>query len=453
MTKLVRRLLLAVAVLFSLGIMIPVVTITFFANRIPTAKAKNESVLAGSKVLQDKYSDKVKETEKKRNEARDKKNKVQNEINQLQREADDILAYLEEIDKKQSETMLEMMAAQEELDRITAEFDQATVELEAAELALATQYESMKKRVKYIYENGQIDALEMYMQSKSISDILNASEYIQKINEYDHNLLVNYAKAKADVEERRKILGVQKDEMEIARDMYQMDADYCAEIIAAKQEALAKYEEKIGASEELLETYIEDLASAQKDLDQAIKEQKEYIRQQEEIRRKKEEEARKKAMEEAAKQQPVSSYNNAKDVPLSGETNINKMIWPLPGDYRVGSKFGPRVPPCAGASSFHRGWDIGGKLGSEIVAVLAGTVSFAGYTTGGGGNVVTVNHGNGYSTHYMHMSVIKVSKGQYVQQGQVLGLVGSTGISTAPHLHFSLSKNGTYIDPAPYLKR
>ncbi|MBR6999880.1 MAG: peptidoglycan DD-metalloendopeptidase family protein [Lachnospiraceae bacterium] len=449
MTKTVKKLMLAAAGLFALGIMIPVLALTMAGRNV--AGAKGSSVLDGTLVLKDKYADKVRETEQKRNEARDRKNQVEAEINQLQHEADDILAYLKVMDEKQTETALEMEAAKEELDRLTEEYDQATIELAEAEDKLATQYESMKKRVRYIYENGQMDALELYLQSKSISDILNASEYIQKINEYDHNLLQNYALAKADVEERRKILGLQLETMQLANDMYEVDVQYITEIIAAKQDALAQYEEKIGASEELLEEYIVELASAQKDLDQAIAEQQAEIRRQEEIRRKQEEEARRKAMEQAAKQQPAAAYNNAKDVPLSGETSLSKMIWPLPGDYRVGSKFGPRTPPCAGASSFHKGWDIGGKFGAEVVAVLAGTVTGAGMTSGGGGNVVTISHGNGYATHYMHLSTIKVSRGQYVQQGQVIGLVGSTGISTGPHLHFSLSLNGNYIDPAPYL--
>ena len=451
MTKLVKRLLIATALLFSLGILIPTLTLAFFSGNV--ANAKSSGILDGTVVLKDKYQDKVNETKKKADEAAARKNQLDAEIKQLQREADDIMAYLQVMDEKQTETALQMDAMRAELDRLTEEFDQATIELAQAEEALANQYESMKKRIRYIYENGQMDALEMYMQSKSIADILNASEYIKKINEYDHNLLNNYALAAKDVEERRNILGLQVDQMNIAKDMYDAEVNYINEIISAKEDALSEYEKKIGASEELLEVYIAEFASAQKDYDQAVAEQKEYIRQQEEIRRKKEEEERRKAMEQAAKQQPVAAYGNAKDVPLSGETSLSKMIWPLPGDYRVGAKFGPRTPPCAGASSFHKGWDIGGKLGAEVVAVLAGTVSGAGMTTGGGGNVVTINHGNGYSTHYMHLSVIKVSKGQYVQQGQVIGLVGSTGISTGPHLHFSLSLNGNYIDPAPYLNK
>ena len=453
MKKRVTRLLLAVCVLFSVGLVIPVIAMGLSVKGLGnTADAQTPGLLDKNPVWMDKYSDKVKETEKKRNEYRDRKNQLEKETQQLQREADDILEYLKVIDEKQAETMLQMEAAQAELDRVTDEYNQATDELAAAEVRLAEQYEAMMKRIRYIYENGQIDQLEMYLKSKSIADILNANEYIRRINEYDHNLLENYKAIKEEVEERRLILGEQKSTMEIATEMYRIDAEYCEQIISAKKEALGKYEEKIGAYEELLEEYIDELATAQKSYEQAVAEQKAYIAEQERIRKQREEEERRKAMEQAAKSTPVTNYNNAKDVPLSGETNINKMVWPLPGDYRTASLFGPRKPPCPGASSFHSGWDIVGALGAQVVAVLAGKVTAAGYNNSCG-NHVYIDHGNGYSTRYLHFSAIKVKVGDYVQQGQVIGLVGSTGISTAPHLHFTLAKNGTPIDPAPYLKK
>lgn len=451
--RLSKKLFILAAAIFILGLVSPVLILNFAAGRLGyTAEAQTVSSWEGSLILQDKYSDKVKETEQKRNEAREKKNKLEAETQQLKREAEEILQYINIIDQKQSDTMLEMEAAQAELDRVTEEYEIASAELVVAEENLAEQYESMKKRIQYIYENGQMDEVAMYVRSKSVSDILNASEYIDRINVYDHQLLVDYSKMKTDVEDRKLILGLQVEQLNIAKEMYEADVEYCQEILNAKQEAMAQYEETIGANEEILEDYIEELATAQKSYEQAVAEQKEYIRQQEEIRRKQQEEERRRQMELAAKQQTVTVYDNAKDVPQTGEKNINNMIWPLPGDTRVGSKFGPRVPPCAGASSFHQGWDIGGKQGAQVVAVLAGKVTEAGYNNSCG-NHVYIDHGNGYSTHYLHFSVIKVSKGDYVQQGQVVGLVGSTGISTAPHLHFALYKNGKAIDPAPYLKR
>jgi len=153
----------------------------------------------------------------------------------------------------------------------------------------------------------------------------------------------------------------------------------------------------------------------------------------------KEEEAR---MEEQKKKAAIAEANSY---------NINNMVWPLPSDHNIYSYYGKRVAPTAGASTFHKGLDIGGASGSSIVTVLSGTVTVASYSSSRG-YYVEVNHGNGVVTRYQHCSKILVSVGQKVSQGDAIALVGSTGISTSAHLHFSLLINGENVDPYPYLK-
>lgn len=126
------------------------------------------------------------------------------------------------------------------------------------------------------------------------------------------------------------------------------------------------------------------------------------------------------------------------------------MIWPLPGDGRIFAYFGNRVAPTAGASTYHRGLDIGGEMGASIVASLSGTVEIAQYSSSSG-NFIIINHGNGLRTAYCHCSKLLVSVGQYVKQGEVIALVGSTGISTGPHLHFGVSIDNVYVDPLNYI--
>ena len=177
---------------------------------------------------------------------------------------------------------------------------------------------------------------------------------------------------------------------------------------------------------------------------------------------KEEEEAIKRAEEEALKAQQAaqntgstSSSNSSGSSSSSSASkdtyNINNMIWPLPSDRTVYTYFGYRVPPTAGASSYHKGLDIGGKEGANVVAVLSGTVVTATYSSSAG-NYVVIDHGNGVQTRYLHNSKLLVSVGQKVTQGDVIALCGSTGISTSAHLHFSLVINGTYVDPYPYIK-
>lgn len=143
--------------------------------------------------------------------------------------------------------------------------------------------------------------------------------------------------------------------------------------------------------------------------------------------------------------------NNNVSSSQSNSTSISNMIWPLPADHNIYSKFGYRVAPTAGASTYHKGLDIGGPSGAAIVAVLSGTVTTAGYSSTSG-NYVVIDHGNGVQTRYLHCSALYVSAGQRVSQGQTIAAVGSTGISTSAHLHFSVVVNGSYVDPYPYLK-
>lgn len=117
---------------------------------------------------------------------------------------------------------------------------------------------------------------------------------------------------------------------------------------------------------------------------------------------------------------------------------------------RVSSEFGMRTHPVTGVRKSHTGIDFAAPTGTPIEAAAAGTVTFAG-VRGGYGNLVIVDHGDGTETRYAHQHRIDVGVGQQVQRGQQLGTVGSTGMSTGPHLHFEVRRDGTPIDPRPWL--
>lgn len=122
--------------------------------------------------------------------------------------------------------------------------------------------------------------------------------------------------------------------------------------------------------------------------------------------------------------------------------------WPTAGG--IGSYFGYRVHPILGYSRLHGGLDIGGRMGQPIWAAKEGVVILAGWN-GGYGNTIIIDHGNGYATLYGHQSALMVNNGDYVETGQHIGNVGSTGLSTGPHLHFEVRLNGSVIDPLPFL--
>jgi len=118
----------------------------------------------------------------------------------------------------------------------------------------------------------------------------------------------------------------------------------------------------------------------------------------------------------------------------------------------MSSRYGHRADPFTGRSAWHAGVDFAGKDGSEIVSVAAGVVTYAGPRYGYG-NLVEVNHGNGYKTRYAHCKEIKVSVGDVVRKADLIALMGSTGRSTGPHVHFEVYKNGRTVDPSAYIHR
>ena len=131
---------------------------------------------------------------------------------------------------------------------------------------------------------------------------------------------------------------------------------------------------------------------------------------------------------------------------------VGGISWKVPISYTAfTSPFGWRIHPISGTSKFHYGVDLAAPTGRPIYATRSGTVDTAAYQAGGAGNYVQINHGDGYRSIYMHMTHYIVYPGQYVSQGQVIGYCGSTGGSTGPHLHFGISYNGSYVNPANYI--
>jgi len=132
------------------------------------------------------------------------------------------------------------------------------------------------------------------------------------------------------------------------------------------------------------------------------------------------------------------------------EINGDLFIWPTGGGY-VSSPYGYRIAPFAGTRQFHSGIDIASPMGSPIRAAMSGRVTQVG-SDDSWGNYVLISHHSGYRTFYAHMSLVRVKTGAYVQTGERIGDVGSTGLSTGPHLHFTVYKNGVTVNPRSLMK-
>lgn len=145
----------------------------------------------------------------------------------------------------------------------------------------------------------------------------------------------------------------------------------------------------------------------------------------------------------------VSDASVLSDATPSAEINLFSPIWPCAGE--VSSEFGNRIHPVTGVIKNHNGIDIAVAEGTEVYACDSGLIDFAGYNDGSG-NYVVISHTDGYTSLYLHLSKLMVQKGDSVQKGDLVGLSGSTGIATGPHLHFEIKKDGIYQNPREVIK-
>lgn len=289
-------------------------------------------------------------------------------------------------------------------------------ELETAKETEAQQYEDMKMRIQFMYENGQDSYLEVLLSSRDISEFLNSAEYIAQIQNYDRQKLTEYQNTVEMITNLEAQLEQDYADLQALKETVENDKATVAAMMRQKESELAGLTDDIADAQSEADYYAAEI-QAQEELIAAIK--------------------RAEAEKAAA---------GIVDNPYSG----GAFVWPCPSSTRVTSDYGTRISPTSGASSNHKGIDIGAAGGADIVAAAPGTVKAASYSSAAG-NYVMIDHGGGLYTVYMHASSLLVSPGQTVTAGQVIAKVGSTGISTGNHLHFGVSLNGSYVSPWGYL--
>lgn len=360
------------------------------------------------------YATEIDDTKKKAEELESKKKAAENEKTSLADQLKKLTGEMEETKKKISAKEDEITNKEEEL--ILAKADENE------------QYESMKKRIRYMYENGNTGFVEILCSSKSIGELLNNAEYISRISGYDRNMLVEFQKVVTNVENQEAELKKEYKELQTMQDDLITKQDSVNELIKNKQSEIQSLTSELGDTKNKL-AQLEAAAA--------------------EAERKQKEAAAAKEAQAAAKKNTSSSGSSAGSAGASVVSGNGTFTHPCPGGY-ISSGFGYRTQPIAGASTNHKGIDFAAATGTPIYAAAAGTVISAGYA-GNAGNLLVISHGNGLLTYYMHCNAIYVSAGQKVSRGQNVAAVGTTGNSTGPHLHFQVMLNGTPVNPANYL--
>ena len=388
----------------------------------------------------------------------------QDEIDKLKEEADSLAAQKAEVQKKinaleaDKDTTLakkaaldeQIMLTQQEIDNIAAQIEvyhelihQKQLEVEAAQKAEDEQLQRYRDRVQNMEENGNISYLAVLFEASSFSDFLSRLDFVHEVMVYDEQLYNDYIAAKEATIRAKEALEEALAQEEAAK---ALEEEKKAELEEQVREAEA-YVAELQSNIDTQEAYYAQVDAAEAELNAQIRQKEaeleEQRRREEEERKRQEEAARRAAASSGSSSSGGSSYSG------SVARGTGSFIWPTPSCYGITSDYGYRVHPISGEYRLHAGIDIGAVYGAAILAADSGTV-IASYYHWSYGNMVMISHGNGYQTLYAHMSSFAVSTGQTVSQGQVVGYVGSTGSSTAPHCHFEIRYNGNYCDPKDY---
>jgi murein DD-endopeptidase MepM/ murein hydrolase activator NlpD len=373
-------------------------------------------------------------------------------IGGLKDSKDDIETKVSQLDAKLTNISGRINSLEAQLDKKNTEITSAQAQLTQAQSDESAQYEQMKKRIKYMYENGsEMSILESLFTSGSMADFINQTEYMRQITSYDRQMLEKYQNTQKSVADTKTALESDYGDLTAMKEQVQKEQDTVSALMNAKEQELNSVAGKITDAQTGADAVAAEIES-QNDIIAQI--------QAEEARKAAERAAAAKAAQEAAQNQAA---NGSTEQPsdTNGGSNTSKpddsynggaFKWPCPSSTKITSDYGTRLSPMAGASSNHKGIDIAAPYGSAIVAAADGTVSFAGYSSATG-NYIMLSHGGGVYTIYCHCSALLVSTGQKVAAGQTIGQVGSTGISTGNHLHFGVTCNGSYVSPWNYLSK
>ncbi len=358
-----------------------------------------------------KYNNQLKEN-------KDKQKNISDELKQVKDKEEEAISKIRTLDSRIDKSEEEIRGLKTKISKKESEIKTTLKKLETAEENIGNKQDIMGDRINIIYRNGTIGYIEVLLNSNSITELLTNLDMVKKIVEHDVDLLKELKKQRDIIEEEKIGLENQK------RQLVNLESS-----IEQEQKSL---QASRGEQERLKRELVKDKVALERMLDRAKQEADELTSKLRRLQ---------------------SESENSQTNPSSGGGNYigGALQWPVPGCTYVSSPFGNRLHPILKVPKFHTGIDIGASAGDSVVAAGNGKVVVAG-NLGGYGKTVIIDHGGGIMTLYAHNSRLLVSKGSNVTRGQQVSLVGSTGMSTGPHLHFEVRKNGQYVDPIPYLR-
>lgn len=339
---------------------------------------------------------------------------------QLEQAKADLNSYVEELDKNLDDIQSKIDDLSGQIDAKLKQIDEKQIELDEAIETQKSQYEAMKKRIKFMYEKGDALYLDLVLTSNGFSDALNKAEYIEHLSTYDRKKLDEYVAYSEYVSVCKQEMEAEKEVLEEAKASQEKEQEAMNELLKEKEAEIYKVNSDISAKSAAIAEYEASIAAENETiraLEAAVAEERKRLAEQ---------------------------YNRKYDG--------GKFCNPCPSVKRISDEYGYRIHPILGTKQFHNGIDMAAPGGSPILAAYSGTVVAATYSSTMG-NYIMIDHGDSLYTIYMHASALYVSKGQEVSRGEKIAAVGTTGRSTGNHLHFSVRLNGEYQSPWNYISR
>lgn len=355
---------------------------------------------------------------------------IQAEINAIKRQynanLDDMASIVEEksaIDREITLLNEKVEATNQQIVAYGQLIADAQEKLDDAKDELRDLSEAHRERIRVMEEEGRLSYWEVIFKANNFTDLLDRLNMIEEINTADRRRIEQMRIAADIVTATQVSMNEEKEALEQVRKQLAADEVILQEKRVESDGLLIELEKKaqefeilMAQSEELQDELMLEIAAKERDLEEAKHD--EYLAK----------------------------------LALQGQNPPSSETWVTPvSGFRLTSPFGMRIHPVLGYARMHNGVDMACAQGTPIYATRAGKVTRTAYQAGGAGNYVSINHLDGFSSIYMHMTHYVVSAGQMVSQGQLIGYVGNTGMSTGPHLHFGVSYAGTYVNPLAYL--
>lgn len=362
-------------------------------------------ILLGSSVLPLQAGE-LEDAMQKQEQIRQQEQQARGQLNQLTYTADKLKTQI-------SDLASQITVAQSTLNQKQTAYNKAQQEVSLSEKELTEQQKELdnrrdvlRRRVREIYQAGQISYLEILFQSEDLSDFITRLEYFNKLVSNDQKILTDIAREKEVIEEKTKELQSRRDQAAI---LQTQAAQAKTELDGKKQQ----HQVALNTNKKAQDAIFDQIDKMEADSNAL-----------------------------AVQIRKLTATSSGK---VQGTINT----YPLPGYKEISDSYGWRIHPITKKKSLHTGTDIPAPSGTQVHAAGAGVVIMAGWY-GAYGNAVIIDHGGGYTTLYGHNSRLEVSVGDAVKAGETISYVGSTGWSTGPHLHFEVRLNGEPTDPLQF---